>query len=108
MVREFIATAWPGDERVCVLASGSFSLEVGGPNMGRTDHVWMDTVVSALRTGDVDDLVRCATTERMLAAGNVSGELLNWCALLGVVGDTQPLFVEPQHGHAYAVWPGDN
>jgi hypothetical protein len=92
---------------VCILASGSFSLEVGGPRLGITDQAWMDTVVAALCAGRVDELVRLATTERMLSAGNVSGELLNWCALLGVVGSRQPLFVEPQHGHAFAVWPGD-
>jgi protocatechuate 4,5-dioxygenase beta chain len=108
MVRDFITERWAGDERVCILASGSFSLEVGGPRIGRTDQVWMDTVVSALRSGKIDELVQCATTERMLAAGNVSGELLNWCALLGVVGDRKPLFVEPQHGHAYAVWAGED
>ena len=47
--------------------------------------------------------------ERMLAAGNVSGELLNWIALLGVVGQRRPVFLEPQrsHGHAYGVWRWD-
>ena len=106
MVGKFI-TSWPGEERVAVLASGSFSLEVGGPRIGRTDHEWMATVVELLRQGRTDELVGLASTQRMLAAGNVSGELLNWIALLGAVGDSRPLFVEPQEGHAYAVWePG--
>jgi aromatic ring-opening dioxygenase catalytic subunit (LigB family) len=104
MVREFVLEHWPGRERVGVLASGSFSLEVGGPRMGWTDEEWMRTVVSSLSEGDTDGLVQCATTERMLAAGNVSGELLNWCALLGAVGDTKAHFIEPQQGHAFAVW----
>ena len=103
MVGEFI-TRRPGPERVAVLASGSFSLEVGGPRIGRTDHEWMASVIELLRAGRVDELVRQASTERMLAAGNVSGELLNWIALLGAVGDTRPTFVDPQHGHAFAVW----
>ena len=104
MVAEFIAQ-WPGNERVAVLASGSFSLEVGGPRIGRTDHEWLATVVELLRSGRTDELVARATTERMLAAGNVSGELLNWIALLGALGLARPLFVEPQHGHAFAAWP---
>jgi hypothetical protein len=50
-----------------------------------------------------------ATEERMLAAGNVAGELLNWIALLGAIGDRRPAFVEAQasHGHAYAAWRWD-
>src|SRR5919198_5122513 len=103
MVREFIER-WPGRERVAVLASGSFSLEVGGPRIDRTDLDWLNGVVELLRAGRVDALVERATTERMLAAGNVSGELLNWIALAGALDGTRPTFVEPQHGHAYAVW----
>jgi protocatechuate 4,5-dioxygenase beta chain len=104
MVREFVLERWAGRERVCILASGSFSLEVGGPRMGWTDEEWMHTVVSSLRESDIEGLLECATTERMLAAGNVSGELLNWCALLGAVGARPPHFIERQQGHAYAVW----
>jgi hypothetical protein len=50
-----------------------------------------------------------ATEERMVAAGNVSGELLNWIALLGAVGRRRPKLLEPQmsHGHAYGVWRWD-
>ena len=40
----------------------------------------------------------------MLAAGNVSGELLNWITMLGAVGDTRPLFVETLRGQGYAAW----
>jgi protocatechuate 4,5-dioxygenase beta chain len=103
MVGEFIAR-WPGEERVAVLASGSFSLEVGGPRIGRTDQEWMATVLGLLREGRLEELVGLASTERMLAAGNVSGELLNWIAMLGAIGEARPLFVEPEDGHAYAVW----
>ena len=45
--------------------------------------------------------------KRMLAAGNVSGELLNWIAMLGALdGGLRPAFVEPQEerGHAFGVW----
>jgi hypothetical protein len=32
--------------------------------------------------------------------------LLNWIAMLGVVGDRKPTFIAPEveHGHAYAAW----
>ena len=50
-----------------------------------------------------------ATTERIGAAGNVSGELLNWIALLAVVGEHRPAFLEAQldAGFGYAAWRFD-
>jgi hypothetical protein len=72
--------------------------------MGWTDAEWSDTVVSLIRQGRIDDLVECATTDRMLQAGNVSGELLDWIAMLGAVGGVLPEFIEPHEGEGYAVW----
>jgi aromatic ring-opening dioxygenase catalytic subunit (LigB family) len=108
MVRQ-VVEAWPARQRVAVLASGSFSLEVAGPRVGITDGDWMRTVLRHLGRAETRALLEQATTERMLAAGNVSGELLNWIALLGVIGRRQPVFLEPQmsHGHAYGVWRWD-
>ena len=42
----------------------------------------------------------------MLKAGNVGGELLNWIAMLGAIGNRKPNYVAPQmqNGHAYGVW----
>jgi hypothetical protein len=104
-----VIQSWPTIERVAILASGSFSLEVSGPKVGITDTVWMDTVLSCLNKGDIPRLLNEATTERMLAAGNVSGELLNWIALLGAIGNKTPAFLEPQmnRGHAYGAWRWD-
>ena len=101
--------AWPRQQRVAVLASGSFSLEVGGPRVGITDYEWLDTVLRCLSHAQIKALLDQATEARMLAAGNVSGELLNWIALLGIVGKRRPAFLEPQrsHGHAYGVWRWD-
>lgn len=107
--------AWPGPARVAMLASGSFSLEVTGPNApgnqlsGAPDPAWSDTVLRCLSRGATNDLLEQATAERILAAGNVAGELLNWIALLGVIGERRPRFLEPQpsHGHAYGVWRWD-
>lgn len=107
MVGRFIQEQWPGPERVAVLGSGSFSLEVGGPRIGQTDYGWVRSLVDRLRRGETQQIVEAATTERMLAAGNVSGELLNWIAMLGALDGQLPLaFVEPQeqYGHAFGVW----
>src|SRR4051812_2857016 len=108
MVRQ-VVEAWPAQQRVAVLASGSFSLEVAGPRVGITDGDWMRTVLRHLSRAETRALLEQATTERMLAAGNVSGELLNWIALLGVIGRRRPVFLEPQmsHGHAYGAWRWD-
>ena len=114
MVRDAIA-GWPAETRVAILASGSFSLEVGGPRIvpggrsGTPDPGWAKRIESHLMNARVNDLLNEATTERMIAAGNVGGELLNWIALLGAIGERRPVFLEPQrsHGHAYAAWRWD-
>jgi protocatechuate 4,5-dioxygenase beta chain len=98
-----------------VLASGSFSLDVGGPlsprgrYSGVPDPGWVESILGWLRGGRVDDLLNAATSDRLARAGNVAGELLDWIAMLGVIGDRQPRFLEPQmeHGHAYGVWRWD-
>ncbi len=106
---------WPHNTRVAVLASGSFSLEVGGPRIrpgqraGTPDPGWARRVLALMTQGLVDDLLNEATSDRMLAAGNVGGELLNWIAMLGAIGNRKPSFIEPQlaHGHAYGAWRWD-
>ena len=54
----------------------------------------------------IAELVAEATTARLARAGNIAGELLNWIAMLAVVGDRKPIFIAPQvdQGHAYAAW----
>jgi catalytic LigB subunit of aromatic ring-opening dioxygenase len=114
MVRQAVE-ALPADRTVAVLASGSFSLDVGGhlaPRgqfAGTPDQTWATTVLDHLRGGRVNDLLNEATADRIARAGNVAGELLNWIALLGVLGERRPRFLEPQlaQGHAYGVWRWD-
>jgi hypothetical protein len=104
--------SWPEPLRVVVMGSGSFSLEVFGPRIapGRSDGVpdpdWARRVCALLEQGAVPMLLEEATQEQMLNAGNVGGELLDWIAMLGAVGETRPKFVTPQmeQGHAYAAW----
>jgi protocatechuate 4,5-dioxygenase beta chain len=104
--------SWPEDKRVAVIGSGSFSLEIGGPKIppgeraGTPDPEWGKRVQDHLEHARIGDLVAEATTARLARAGNISGELLNWIAMLGVVGEHKPTFIAPQinHGHAYAAW----
>lgn len=111
MVRRHIER-WRGSERIAVVASGSFSLEVGGPKMGWIDREWFDFVVERMRQGNTADLLRYATSKRMRTAGNAGGELLDWLAMLGTIGGGAATFIEPdaqppeapRDAHAYAVW----
>ncbi|MEU9348505.1 hypothetical protein AB0D74_45655 [Streptomyces sp. NPDC048278] len=103
---------WPDHLRVALVASGSFSLEVGGPRIasariwGVPAPQWSARVVECVRGGEIDALVREATPRQLHRAGNVGGELLNWISLLGALGGSRPVFCEPQErfGHSYAAW----
>jgi protocatechuate 4,5-dioxygenase beta chain len=103
---------WPQDKRVAVIGSGSFSLEIGGPRIplgeraGTPDPEWAMHVQDHIKHSRIGDLVEEATGERLARAGNIAGELLNWIAMLAVVGDRKPVFIAPEidHGHAYAAW----
>jgi hypothetical protein len=104
--------AWPAALRVVIMGSGSFSLEVGGPRMapGRSDGVpdpdWAAHVIRLLEDQKIDQLIAESTQYQMLKAGNVGGEILNWIAMLGAIGNRRPNYVAPQmqNGHAYGVW----
>jgi gallate dioxygenase len=104
--------SWPEPLRVVVMGSGSFSLEVGGPRMapGRPDGVpdpnWAMHVIKLLQQQQIDTLISAATPHQLLKAGNVAGELLNWIAMMGAIGNRKPNYIAPQlpNGHAYGVW----
>jgi len=104
--------AYPDNLRVAVIGTGSFSLEVFGPRIrvGFTDGVpdpdWVHEVCDYLAKGDIDGLIAAAHEDRLHAAGNVGGELLNWIAMLAFVDNRKPDFLDKQmeNGHAYAGW----
>lgn len=104
--------SWESDARVAIVASGSLSLEIGGPRVevdktfGVPDPSWAAWILQEIKTGRCEDLISQATQERMLEAGNVAGELLNWIVALGLVGNQTPtiLIDQPQLGNAFAVW----
>jgi protocatechuate 4,5-dioxygenase beta chain len=111
-VREAVER-YPKPKRVAVIATGSFSLEIGGPRISAVSHTgvpdprWVERVVALLGSAQVDELVREATDDQLARAGNAGGELLDWIAMLGTIAPQRPevLEVQPEHGHAYAAWP---
>lgn len=105
--------SWPPDARVAIVASGSISRDLGSP-LGRgqrasvPDPAWAATVVRHLQRGEARRVVEEATADRLALAGNVAGELLNWIALLGAVGDRKPVLAERMgEGDASIVWRWD-
>lgn len=110
-LREAIVS-WPEDLRVEIVGTGSFSLDVAGPQMfpgenyGVPDLPWAKHVIERMLAGDIATLLSEATEERMLAAGNVGGELLNWIAMIGAVANDKADWIDLQEirGHAYGMW----
>lgn len=106
--------SWPEKLRVAVIGSGSFSLEVFGPRIapgkadGVPDPAWAERVCRLIERGDVRSLITEATPDQLEKAGNVGGELLDWIAMLGTIGELRLKFMRPQleQGHAYAAWNG--
>jgi aromatic ring-opening dioxygenase catalytic subunit (LigB family) len=103
--------SWPQKLRVAAIGSGSFSLEIGGPRIKpgeRTsvpDPVWSKHVRARIDRAEIDELVKEATPEQMWKAGNIGGELLNWIALLGLVGKHRPrCIIGEGEGDAFAAW----
>ncbi|ADZ69539.1 extradiol ring-cleavage dioxygenase [Polymorphum gilvum] len=107
--------SWPEDIRVEVIGTGSFSLDVAGPKMfpgenyGVPDLPWAKRVIELMLTGDIETLLDEASEERMLAAGNVGGELLNWIAMIGAVANDRASWIDIQEirGHAFGVWEAE-
>jgi len=106
----------PDTRRVAAVASGSFSLEIGGPLISAQSHTgvpdpeWTDRIMARLRAGELDELVAEASEEQLTRAGNAAGELLTWIAMLGTIGGRGPAFLEAQRdlGHAYGTWLADS
>jgi aromatic ring-opening dioxygenase catalytic subunit (LigB family) len=103
LLRRFIEE-WDSNQRVALLASGAFAIDVGGPKMGWTDTDWVNTIRDHMVDAKYEQLAKLATPERVAEAGSASGEILNWMAVLGAVGEKRPSFVETNAGHGYAAW----
>jgi protocatechuate 4,5-dioxygenase beta chain len=84
--------ALPGSQRVAVLSSGHLSVEIGGPKMGKgaADLEFDNRMMGLIGAGDTETLVREATWERMMQAGNVTAGFLNYVLLCGVAKGVAP------------------
>ena len=103
--------AYPGPERVAVLATGGLSHEPGGPRYFWVDEEFDRWFLDLLRKGDHEALVRECTLERMEAAGSGgTAELLAWMvALAFTTGPAEVLAYMPaiawRSGTGMVVWP---
>lgn len=84
----------PSGERVAVVTTFNLSVDVGGPRMGTRDAELDNLALDLIRAGRADELLAQFTIERLVAAGNSTTEFLNYDAMLGVVEDRPPDFVE--------------
>ena len=109
-LREMLA-AYPGSERVAVVATGGLSHEPGGPRYFWVDEEFERWVLDLLKQGDHAALLRECTLERMEAAGSGgTAELLAWIlALAFTSGPAEVLAYMPavawRSGTGMVVWP---
>lgn len=90
--------AWPGKERVAIMATGGLSHDPGGPKYFAVDEKFDRWFMEMLATGDIDRILREITIEKMIAAGDGGTvELLAWLVALGAAGGkaAEPVFYVP-------------
>jgi protocatechuate 4,5-dioxygenase beta chain len=104
--------AYPGSERVAVIATGGLSHEPGGPRYFSVDEEFDRWFLDLLKQGDHAALLRECTLERMEAAGSGgTAELLAWVIALAFTrGPVEVLAYMPavawRSGTGMVVWPG--
>lgn len=104
--------AYPGSERVAVIATGGLSHEPGGPRYFSVDEAFDRWFLDLLKHGDHAALLRECTLERMEDAGSGgTAELLAWVLALAFTrGPADVLAYMPavawRSGTGMVVWPG--
>ena len=82
--------AAPFDRKVALVASGHLATEIGGARQflggGSPDQEFDDLATEWMRTGDLDGAIAGCTFERLAAAGNVTGQFLNFITALAAAG----------------------
>lgn len=79
--------AWPQDIRVAVMATGGLSHDPGGQKYFDVDEKFDRWFLELLASGDPARVVREATIEKMIGAGDGGTvELLAWLVAMGVAG----------------------
>ena len=103
---------WPEPIRVAIVASGAVSLDVHGTKIdpgamvGVPDPRWVERVHRHLTRNTISELLDEMTPEQLHRAGNVSGEFLNWIAMLGAAKRGAPAWSQlvTEEGYVYAAW----
>ena len=90
-IGDYICNHYSG--RVAVLASGSFSGDIGGPKMGSVDTALDLEFLDLVQHGKGQEMVDKATVEILERAG-VANEILIWITLQGVLGNLKPCFTD--------------
>ncbi|HEV8437075.1 MAG TPA: hypothetical protein VGT40_03180 [Methylomirabilota bacterium] len=110
-LRQMLA-AYPGNERIAVLATGGLSHEPGGPRYFWVDEEFDLWFLDMLKKGDHAALLRECTLERMEEAGSGgTAELLAWILVLAfTAGPAEVLAYMPaidwRTGTGMVVWDG--
>jgi len=103
--------AYPGKERIAILATGGLSHEPGGPRYFWVDEEFDLWFLDLLKKGDHEALLRDCTLERMEEAGSGgTAELLSWIlAMAFTTGPAEVLAYMPaiawRSGTGMVVWP---
>jgi len=110
-VRDLLV-AYPGSERIAIVATGGLSHEPGGPRYFWVDEEFDRWFLDLLKQGDHTALLRECTLERMEAAGSGgTAELLAWIVALAFTsGPAEVLAYMPavawRSGTGMVIWSG--
>jgi protocatechuate 4,5-dioxygenase beta chain len=82
-----VVRAWPETLRVAIMATGGLSHDPGGDRYFDVDEKFDRWFLELLGSGDAGRVLREATIERMIAAGDGGTvELLAWLVAMGAAG----------------------
>ena len=83
----------PTSQRVAVVSSGHFAVEVGGPRSNRggsPDEAFDRRMMDLISAGDAESLISETSFERLIEAGNVTPGFLNYVMLVGLANASAP------------------
>ena len=70
------------------------TVDVGGPKMGKYNKEFSDNMLAMMREGALAEMLEKLTIKNLVAQGNSTAEFLNYFAILGVVEDRPPTYIE--------------
>lgn len=96
-LRDAIAAA-PLDRRIALIVTGHLATDIGGPKAflggDSPDEAFDEAAVAWMANGDLDGAVDACTAERLLEAGNVTPQFMNFVAGLAASGGRPADFAE--------------